>query len=157
MWYASVIFFHFFQSSIKYRFEFRQIATFTYEILWQSSVPSHRGKSPEKFHDTRRDRRNRTNTITCPKSCWIFGKYKKYLVTDRVLEIGFFTGKLGMLNKKWEIWNFSFFFCQMIVSKFDRGEYFQLFANNHWGIVLKFWLIFGKIFLEKHKCLVKKS
>ena len=78
MWYASVIFFHFFQSSIKYRFEFRQIATFTYEILWQSSVPSHRGKSPEKFHDTRRDRRNRTNTITCPKSCWIFGKYKKY-------------------------------------------------------------------------------
>ena len=123
MWYASVIFFHFFQSSIKYRFEFRQIATFTYEILWQSSVPSHRGKSPEKFHDTRRDRRNRTNTITCPKSCWIFGKYKKYLVTDRVLEIGFFTGKLGMLNIR-QIWNFSFF-CQMIVSKFDNNFMFS--------------------------------
>ena len=77
MWYASVIFSHFFQSSIKYRFEFRQIATFTYEILWQSSVTPHRGKSPEKFYYTRRGRRNRTNAITCPKSSWILGT--KYL------------------------------------------------------------------------------
>ena len=66
------------------------------------------------------------------------------------------------------IHNFSWSTCQYFVSRnlihtssegtiWDRGEYFQLFANNHWGIVLKFWLIFGKVFLEKHKCLVKKS